>query len=178
MKHGQALRIAHQIVEALQAECLRIEIAGSLRREKPEVKDIEITAVPKTRAVRDLFGMEALQSALDVYPWSLLGTLALNGPRQKKILLHEGIALDLFIVLPPADWGVIYTLRTGPADFSQWCVTPRRKGGGLPSDSKVSDGRVTRYGEPIPMPEEIDFLNYLGIGWIDPADRMPFWRRK
>lgn len=178
MNYSRALNIASGVIEAIQKECERVEIAGSLRREKPQVNDIELVAVPKIRMLRDMFGMEIAQSALDLFPWTLLGTPVKNGMRYKKLSLFEEISLDLFIVLPPTDWGVIYTLRTGPADFSKWCVTPRRKGGGLPSDSRVVDGRVERYGEHIKMPEEIDFLNYLGIGWVDPADRMPMWRGK
>jgi DNA polymerase/3'-5' exonuclease PolX len=48
------LPIAGRIVEALRPYCERIEIAGSLRREKPMVGDIEIVAIPR-RPV-DLFG--------------------------------------------------------------------------------------------------------------------------
>jgi DNA polymerase/3'-5' exonuclease PolX len=179
MRHAEALRIAERIRDELLPECERIEIAGSIRRDKPEVKDIELVAVPKTRTIQDMLGYEVLISALERYQWSLLGTLAKNGPRYKKILTYEGITLDLFIVLPPAQFGVIYTIRTGPAEFSQWCVTPRRQGGGLPSDSKVSDGRVLRYGEPIPMAEEIDFLRYVGFAdGISPEKREANWREK
>lgn len=43
-----ALAIAEGIVEALNPYCTIINIAGSCRRRKPEVKDIEIVALPKT----------------------------------------------------------------------------------------------------------------------------------
>lgn len=29
----------------------------------------------------------------------------------------------------------------------------------------------------VPMPEEIDFLNFLKLGWIDPKDRVARWPR-
>lgn len=177
MKHAEALRIAKSLIEFLGADCLRVEVAGSVRRGKAEVKDIELVAIPKTLETKDMFGLPVIVSALDQVSWSLVGDLALSGARQKKILLYEGITLDLFIVLPPAQWGVIYTIRTGPAEFSQWCVTPRRKGGALPSDSRVSEGRVLRYGEPLTMAEEIDFLTYLGLGWIEPEERVAGWKR-
>ena len=177
MKHEQACRIAEGVASILEPECERIAIAGSIRRGKPEVKDIEIVVIPKTRVVKDMFKLPITFSALEQYPWSLIGKLVLDGPRQKKIRLYEGIALDLYIVLPPAQWGVIYTIRTGPADFSQWVVTPRKKGGALPSSSKVSEGRVLEYGKPLAMGEEIDFLNYLGLGWIEPEERRPMWKK-
>lgn len=93
--------------------------------------------------------------------------------------------LDLFIVRPET-WGVQYLIRTGNADFSHRCVTPRKFGGYLPDDCKVEDGRVWRYwagdadmgaakladiANPLETPEESDFLALLGLGWIEPENR-------
>lgn len=47
MKHSTALVIAEKIKAQLAPHCDRIEIAGSIRRKKPEVKDIEIVVIPK-----------------------------------------------------------------------------------------------------------------------------------
>lgn len=97
-----------------------------------------------------------------------------SGPRYKQIALPEGIKLDLFMVLPPAQWGVIFAIRTGPAEFSRWIVTSRPTGA-LPAGYRVKDGGVRRNsweeGFIISMPEEIDFLDFLGLGWIEPGDR-------
>ena len=46
MKYEEALKIAEEVKALLAPHCLRIEIAGSIRRKKPEVKDIEIVAYP------------------------------------------------------------------------------------------------------------------------------------
>jgi DNA polymerase/3'-5' exonuclease PolX len=180
MKLDDAQVIAEQLAAILRPHCQRIEIAGSVRREKAEPNDIEICAIPLLGTPIDMFGLPQATpvSMLDEFNWSSIGKLALNGPRQKKIALDEGINLDLFIVLPGLqDWGLIYTIRTGPAEFSHWCVTQRKRGGGLPSDCVVDGGRVWRGGEHVPMPEEIDFLNFLGLGWIDPKDRQPGWMK-
>jgi DNA polymerase/3'-5' exonuclease PolX len=91
------------------------------------------------------------------------------------LALPEGINLDLFIVTPPAQWGVIFTIRTGPADFSHWLVTQRRKGGCMPSYATQRDGCVYVNGKPLAMAEEMDYLNFLGLGWIEPQDRKPQW---
>lgn len=90
--------------------------------------------------------------------------------------MKQGINLDLFLVIPPAQWGVLSVIRTGPARFSQQCVTPRTKNGWLPSDCIVRDGQVFRGEKEIRMPEEIDFLKFLGLDWIEPADRQSTWR--
>src|SRR3990167_9592187 len=45
------------------------------------------------------------------------------GPRFKRALyqvtmskLNRNVGLDIFSVLPPAQWGVIFAIRTGPAE--------------------------------------------------------------
>jgi DNA polymerase/3'-5' exonuclease PolX len=176
------LQQAHLIAEHLVADfapfCERIEIAGSVRRGKADVDDIEICAAPKMITQRDLFGAEAaVQSQLET-PLSQLMTQAAyvkNGPRYKQIRLPEGINLDLFIVLPPAQWGVIVAIRTGPAEFSKWCVTPRMHGGAMPMGWRCDEGQITNGIEVLPMPEETDFLKFLGLGAVEPSQRAARW---
>jgi len=197
MRHDSALKVAESLVEYFRPACMRIEIAGSVRRGKPEVKDIEIVAIPDLSpppppklefgkpppvVYRTLLDMMVVQMASigDIH-------IMKNGDRYKQIYLkYAGICLDLFLVLPPAQWGVQMVIRTGPADFSHWLVTRKSKGGGLPDDAIVEDGVVgnrirnekgfAREGE-IPMSEEIDFLKFCGLGWIEPKDRVARWGR-
>lgn len=178
MEHAKALSIARDLMYTLEPYCERIAIAGSVRRNKPEVKDIELVAIPKL--VPEQIGMftgldfpdepARMKSALDDGVIGL-GRFIKNGERYKQIILPESIKLDLFIVLPPAQFGVIYVIRTGPDTFSHWIVTPRKHGGALPSNAFVKDGAVHCDGKTLEMPEEIDFLNFLGLGWIEPCDR-------
>ena len=183
MKHSAALRIAEGLVREFRPYCERMEIAGSIRRGKAEVGDIEIVAVPKLMAMYDMFGEQVgTRNELD-HPlgWLLMNRARFvkNGPRYKQIALPEGIKLDLFLVLPPAQWGVIFAIRTGPAEFSRWIVTSRTLAGALPAGYKVKDGSVRRSlweeGFTISMPEEIEFLNFLGLGWIEPEERRARW---
>lgn len=59
MEHKRALLIATNLLNDLLPFCERAEIAGSVRRLKPEVKDIEIVVIPKMRKVLDMFGSES-----------------------------------------------------------------------------------------------------------------------
>jgi DNA polymerase/3'-5' exonuclease PolX len=208
MKHADALLIAQGLVERLAPACTRIEIAGSIRRGMSEVKDVEIVAIPDLTPLpppRPMFGQPRPQwhkTALDklVFEMCLEGWMRpeKSGEKYKKLIVdpeHFGIDLgfmrnkinlDLFLVTPPAEWGVQMVIRTGPADFSHWCVTRIKVGGGLPNHLIVEDGAVgdrvaTDKGEArrgiIPMPEEIDFLNILGLGWIEPGEREARWRK-
>jgi DNA polymerase/3'-5' exonuclease PolX len=168
---SQARNIASEWVRLLGPYCERIEIAGGIRRGKEEVHDAEIVAIPKLG--KDMFGEEVPgKSMIEDFFYQTQAILKKDGPRYKQIVRPEdGFSLDLFIVLPPAQWGVIFTIRTGPADFSKWIVSKRAQGGALPSFAKVKDGAVIVDGQALPMPEEIDFLDFLELGWIEPRER-------
>lgn len=179
MELNRAQDIASIVRSKLASYCEKIEIAGSVRRLKKEVKDIDLVATPKAVMVKDLFGEQALHyTELDLYPWGELGIVIKNGPRYKQIALTEGIRLDLFIVMPPAQWGMIFVIKTGPADFSRWIVTKQCYGGAMPDDYLVLDGCVYR-GEQrdlIPMRTEADFFAFLGLEMVLPSKRKARWR--
>ncbi len=174
-----AKRKASEIVEFLTPFVQRIEIAGSIRRQKEFVGDVEIVVIPKMTEVRNLFGESAgMISNLESAPFVEIGRLTKNGSKFKQILLTEGYCLDLFVVTHPAQWGLILCLRTGPSQFSQWTMTQRNKGGVLPSYAKVKNGFVYVDEKVFPCPEEIDFLNFCDLGWVEPSERSANWAVK
>jgi DNA polymerase/3'-5' exonuclease PolX len=89
-----------------------------------------------------------------------------------------GIKLDLFIVQPPAQWGAILAIRTGPAHYSHWLVTQRKQGGAMPSYLRQRDGALWDGDELVPTPTEASYFAALGIDTVpDPWDRHPSWSR-
>jgi DNA polymerase/3'-5' exonuclease PolX len=189
---GRAERLAEQIVDLLAASCERIEVAGSIRRRKEQVGDIEIICVPKLVPGLDqvdLFGapVRAAQATnlLDGQIAGYLGgapfgpfqhRLDVNGRKscgeRYKRLTYLDVPLDLFSVLPPAQWGVLYTIRTGPAEFSHRLVTPRLQGGWMPSGMRVQDGALWDRGAIVQTPEEADFFAALGLEVVPPEQRV------
>jgi DNA polymerase/3'-5' exonuclease PolX len=183
-----AQEIAAEIVGLLSPFCSRIEVAGSIRRRKAEVGDIEIVCVPKIerQMVPTLFGEEPGDSVnrLDeevremVLGGSYWGTRpdvngrSAVGERYKR-LSYRGIGLDLFSVLPPAQWGVLYLIRTGCAEFSHRLVTPRLMGGWLPTGFKVSEGSIIDGSSGVAMntPGEADIFRFLGAPYLEPEQR-------
>jgi DNA polymerase/3'-5' exonuclease PolX len=113
--------------------------------------------------------------------------LRASGDKYKKIWLKkENIQIDLFLVTPPAEWGVQSVIRTGPSDFSHWMVTRKSRGGALPDNYIVADGAVgirTRSDKGdgrqgiISTPEEIDFFSLCGMDWIEPSQRVARWTK-
>lgn len=169
---SEAMPAAQKIVDLLFTLCERIEIAGSLRRGKTDVGDIEIVCIPKLVTWVNLLGEEVNRREPD----DLTARMIVNDYHPTKNGDHFkqfdiGLCnLDLFITTPEC-WGVIFTIRTGSADFSHRLVTTRQQGGLLPSNMRVKDGRLWLGDVQLDTPEEGDFFRYCGLKWIDPKDR-------
>lgn len=168
-----ATSVATSVVLWLGAACERIEVAGSIRRGRADIGDIEILAIPKTRhQVVGLFDeaggepIDCLQEALaDLLRRGMIAKRVTNGrtawgPKSKRLLwrvppdLVDGRALppswaagapvDLWSALPTT-FGAHMAIRTGPAPWAKWLVTRRNAGGLCPDDMEFKDGAVWRY---------------------------------
>jgi len=181
---AQAQEIAQKYIQVLSPYTTRIEIAGSVRRCKDVVHDIEFVAVPITEESRDMFGsVISTSSILDAEANRLAASLGAilkqNGPKKKKFGLMEGLDLELYLVTPPAQWGVIMALRTGPWQYSNQLVTAKKwmtkegRPGLLPSWLKSEDGCLVHRetGTEYPTPEEADFFKICELEYVHPRDR-------
>jgi DNA polymerase/3'-5' exonuclease PolX len=86
----------------------------------------------------------------------------------------SGLQVDLFTVRPPAQWGVIHTIRTGPAAYSQWLVTEARRRGFHVREGALHRGSLGCGSVPcevIETPEERDLFEALGMRWPQPVER-------
>lgn len=181
-----AKRIADELVDQLRSSCVQIEIAGSIRRRSPWVHDIEIVAEPWVELRPNLFGETLLPySRLDDALDDLQDELVLrsfpgakHGDRFKQFAVAPlGIKLDLFVVRPPAQWGSILAIRTGPAHYAHWLVTPRKSGGAMPSYLRQRDGAIWDGDQLIPTPTEGSYFATLGIDPVPaPWERHPSWK--
>lgn len=196
LESGRA--IAERLVGLLQDVCERIEIAGSIRRQKAFVNDIELVAIPRVQKLPGQLGLFGERkdggelSLLDKRLGELIaGGLITSRPyldkdfrsawgdRQKKFFAtYDGVPVsrlaplaqvDLFIVRPPAQWGAIFTIRTGPAGFSQALVEYARRHTEYIQDEGALVNRWTL--KVVPTPEEADYFQTLGLTWIPPEDR-------
>lgn len=172
LKHprDKAIEAANEITNLLRRNCQRIEIAGSLRREKPEVGDIEICAIPYME--KDLFGNEYYSASVvsDILFRSGFEMDKDGENYNKFFFVRYQISVDLFLTTPE-QWGIIFMLRTGSADFSRMMVTSRQKGGYMPSHFKVEGGRVWNGKDVLETPEEIHVFKAWNMEFIMPKDR-------
>lgn len=190
MQLYEASNIAVAICYKLQSYCNKINIAGSIRRKKATVGDIEIVCSPKKvpagqsslfDEVTELVSAKEFHNAV-----SQLGAIELGNPdgRQMKILLPEGIKLDLFMP-QPHDYYRIYAIRTGSAQYSSLILatTWKRKGwvGTEHGLRRIEDCKemaenkwklINTKGELPPVwASEEKFFEWLGVKWVEPSIR-------
>lgn len=177
MRLEEAESIARRLVDAVRPAARRIEVAGSVRRKKPFVKDIELVIVVSDydELYRRLaaHGRFIKPGVPDVVDWP-----PKKGAKYVRMLLHEGVKLDLFIANRD-NWGGIMVLRTGsaagpdgnvytgfgPAMLARWKRVS--KGG------KMSGGQLTLPdGTRLPVPEEDDFFRLCEAQWVPPEERI------
>jgi DNA polymerase/3'-5' exonuclease PolX len=196
------LQMACEFVPPLYIERL-CRIGGGLRRGKADVHDIEIIAKPIITVPRPEFGMPLFKTQFDktlyVFEYSGLLRRIKGGDKMKQYAINlerfhlprmmNAFTVEFYLVTPPAQWGVDFMIRTGPLEFNRWIVTSQNSGGRLPEGYRVKDAAVWRAdqidlkGHPFPgekpleMPAEEDFFDFLGLGWIEPSERVARWRR-
>jgi len=165
---SNAKKIAARYKALLKPHCERIEIAGSIRRECVVVSDIELVLIPKKIIVPDgLFDFEQARHPLFVECVNSLKKIK-GDPSGKytQRLLPEGIKLDIFIATPN-NWGLIYAIRTGPAQFSHKVLGRGWRRKGLKSESGMLTDGLLR----IPVHEERELFDLIGVRYIAPQHR-------
>jgi DNA polymerase/3'-5' exonuclease PolX len=166
MQHAQALILAKDALNALTPYCEKILIAGSIRRMKPEVKDIEIVCIPK------MVPTGLFNDALEVDPdfcatvkrWHKVKGEPTGKYTQR--MLPGGMKLDVFIVNAD-NWGWILALRTGSSGFNQEVLLHAMHQQGYTSE----DGSLHGHGQVILTPEEVDVFRILKLPWVEPWAR-------
>ena len=173
---AQATQVAEELITLLRPACERIEVAGSIRRQKTQVGDIELLAVPK-EAVTTTVWLE--RPPLDARILQLMGggilkyRLNKNGSRTygpfNKLLVHtpSGISIDLFSTTL-ANWGQGLVIRTGPKEFNIKMMA-RLKALGL--QGHVNQPIQDQNGDPLPCPTEEILFRLLGWRFRPPEER-------
>lgn len=162
MKYPEALKIAEKYARQLLEYCDRVAIAGSIRRKKPQVKDIEIVAIPwGSKAFEIKKWLAQFQKIKGEFPC-----------KYTQRVLSEGINLDLFFATED-NWGLIYAIRTGPAEFSHKVLAS----GWAKKGYKSKDGILHHYNEDGEEDEikyirqEKELFDLIGIDFIEPEAR-------
>lgn len=160
---AEALNIATGIVAELGPHCERIEIAGSIRRQRPTIGDIEIVCVPAPYDASPLFRSGI---ALVVEQWTPLKGLL---PCRYTQRLHpSGMTVDLFMP-DPAGYGLQLAIRTGSRAWSHRVLAAAWVRAGYKSiEGVLHDVRTSR---PVATPDERKLFKLIGLPWVEPVNR-------
>lgn len=171
--------LAGQLIEFLSPACQQISVAGSLRRGETHIKDVDLICEPIFDSIPDLFGQQhvisssgRLTDALELLPGQFNLRRVRGGDRLVTFRSNAlGCSVDLFIVRPPAQWGALLAIRTGPQDFSNLCVTSRFEGGALSPVMVQLDGYLSVGGRTLLTPTEAAWFEAIGVPCWEPGER-------
>lgn len=165
---AEAEALADEIVQVLKPVCQRVEIAGSIRRRKETIGDIEIVCIPKERQI-GLFG-ETVRDATAIYNALYAAKYKLTkGGDKYAACTKDGIKYDVFITTKEA-WGCIFMIRTGSAKFVKKMMIQRRMYGYC-DNMRFADGRLWRNWVVLDTPEEEDVFREMGLAFVPPEER-------
>ena len=198
---ASAERIATNLMRGMAPACLRIEIGGSIRRNRALVKDVELVLIPKWEertvdgaqvALGDEPPRERVNLLAELIERKVAeGRIRVIKPGTKEIedwplkpagrywrcLLPSGIKVDIFIVTP-ANWGTGLLIRTGPAFGPS--QTPRdgftpamlRRWEQVSHGGKMQGMMLhTPDGKEVATPEEATVFSLVQVRYVPPEAR-------
>ena len=165
---------AEALCQAVRDVCERIEIAGSIRRKKPFVHDIDIVAIPRFELSNSntLFADPERINLLDqkLAELTSLGRFSTIAGGKKIYRLKStaaAIPVDLYVA-EPKTWATLLLIRTGSREHNIYlCSLARRLGMQLKADGSG----LYREGKIIASNSEEEIFRALGLDSIPPENR-------
>ena len=173
---AEARVVADKVLKHIEPAMKRIEVAGSIRRQKQTVGDIELVAIVDDRdklyrLISDV-GQTIKPGVPGVVPWTPKAD-----SRYVRVRLEEGMNLDLFVA-SPENWGGLFLMRTGSASGSDGNAfngfVPRifKRWKTLSGGGRMTDAMPTMPdGTQLPVYEEQDFFDLLEMDFVPPVER-------
>ena len=149
----RAQKIAGAVIKRLSPYC-RIEVAGTVRRKKPWVNDIDFVLVPSD-------------------PWNLhhevkgMGQVRMSGPKLMRVMAGS-VQIDLYFASEET-WATLLLIRTGSAESNIRLATlAKKKGWHLAANG---DGLFNEKGERVAGDSEESIYEALGLLYREPWER-------
>lgn len=178
----QALAVAGELCRALKPACARLIVAGSLRRRKAEVGDVEILYIPRVEQRQDPQELLPKLVPVNLADEVLNGLLAAGviakratktgaepwGPKNKlAVHVPSGIPVDLFTATE-ANWFNYLVCRTGSAD-NNLIICNAAIARGM-KWNPYGEG-FTFNGKTIPVTSEREAFTHVGLAYKEPWER-------
>lgn len=157
MELEKAKEIAVKVVEQLYLHCERITVAGSIRRRRPEVNDIDLVLIPQDRARLDYVLMSLGKD----------GKMKMAGPKIARVAMEE-IDLDVYYATEE-NWATLLLIRTGSTgNNKRLCSIAKDRGWRLAASG---DGLFNEDDVRIAGDTEQSIFDALGIAYLEPWER-------
>lgn len=154
MELERAKAIANEVITRLAPVCLRVEVAGSIRRRRPFVRDIDIVLIPT-----DLWDVS--------YGIKGLGPAVLSGDKLKRVN-YKGVQVDLYFATPET-WATLLLIRTGSKENNiRLCTLAKKRGWHLAANG---DGLFNEEKERIAGDSEESIYEALSLPYQEPWER-------
>lgn len=172
--------IAKELCDALKPVCERLIVAGSFRRKRPLMKDLEILFVPKLAEERDGLFETKKVSLVDklLEEWLRSGVLRkrenVNGGvawgDKNKLAVHaaSGLPVDFFATKESCFWNYL-ACRTGPKESNIRVATAARRKGWI--WHPYERGFTTSSGRWIDAYSEKAVFALVGLPYLEPWQR-------
>jgi len=151
---ARAQRIANEIVKGLSLYCQKIEVAGSVRRKKPWVNDIDFVLVPS-----DLWNLHQVIKGM--------GQVVASGNKLMRVLVGR-VQVDFYFATPET-WATLFLIRTGSAENNIRLATMAKKKSWHLAAS--GDGLFNEVGQRIAGDTEESIYEALGLLYREPWER-------
>jgi len=106
---GYATEMANRLVALLEPYCERIAVAGSIRRKRPEVKDIDLVIIPNS--------LSGLGITLLRYG-EILTKRRLDSKTRIIKYRFRGVLVEIYMANPQT-WPMLLLVRTGSVSHNQ-----------------------------------------------------------
>lgn len=149
----KAMSLAEKIYDRLLPLCDYITVAGSIRRQRPEIGDIEFVVLPKN-----------LKSFL-----AFLDSQGYFGGNRKRTAIIKNLKIEIYIAHKPEEVGAMLFTYTGDYLFNIAMRSIAKRRGWKLDQYGLQDAETGEW--ILQSPYEEDFFGALGVDYHTPEER-------
>lgn len=189
-----AKNLADRIVESIRRSCLRVDVAGEIRRREPLIRRVDVVAVASHNvqqlpAVGPNGEATAVCKSVENLLATRIGRLVgdgrlipedIRGDLRRRYAIPAVPTLKLTLHLTTVhDYGARLAMATGPEPYVALIAKPAGQGGLLKPGLILRDFGLWNLerSRPVATPDEAAFFEHVITGWIPPEARTTAVRR-
>ena len=151
----KAQKAAAELIGILNPYCTKIEVAGSVRRKKSMVNDIDFVVIAP-----DAFNFSSKLRTL--------GSVKMSGAKIVRVTTPSNVQLDFYFASPET-WATLLLIRTGSTQSNiRLCALAKKWGWQLKANG---DGLFNAENERIAGDTEKSIFETLGLPYLEPEKR-------